>query len=81
MASIARRPNGRRRPRYRDLAGREHSRHFDRKADAQLWLDSVTTSVHTGAYVDPSRRRLTFGEWSGQWLATKVDLKPTPAGL
>jgi hypothetical protein len=51
MASIARRPNGRYRPRYRDLAGREHSRHFERKADAQLWLDSVTTAVHTGTYV------------------------------
>ena len=77
MASIARRPDGRWRARYRDLAGKEQTRHFVRKADAQLWLDAVTTSVHTGAYVDPKRMRLTFGEWSGQWLATKVDLKPT----
>jgi integrase len=77
MASIAQRPNGQWRPRYRDLAGREHSRHFSRKVDAQLWLDSVTTAVHTGTYVDPSRMRMTLGEWSAQWLETKVDLKPT----
>ncbi len=45
MASLARRPNGRWRPRYRDAAGKEHARHFDKKVDAQAWLDSVTTSV------------------------------------
>ena len=77
MANIARRSNGQWRARYRDLAGKEHARHFGRKVDAQLWLDTVTTAVHTGSYVDPTRMRLTLGEWSGQWLATKVDLKPT----
>jgi hypothetical protein len=29
MASIARRPNGRWRARYRDRTGLEHARHFD----------------------------------------------------
>ena len=77
MVSIARRPNGRWRPRYRDAAGKEHARHFDKKADAQAWLDSVTTSVLTGAYVDPKRTRVTVAEWAGQWLDSKVDLKPT----
>lgn len=77
MANIARRSNGQWRARYRDLAGKEHARHFGRKVDAQLWLDTVTTAVHTGSYIDPTRMRLTLGEWSGQWLATKVDLKPT----
>ncbi len=77
MVSIARRPNGQWRPRYRDAAGKEHARHFDKKADAQAWLDSVTTSVLTGAYVDPKRTRVTVAEWAGQWLDSKVDLKPT----
>ena len=40
--SIAKRPNGRWRARYRDDSGKEHSRHFDRKVDAQRWLDEVT---------------------------------------
>ena len=42
MASIARRPDGTWRPRYRDAADKEHSRHFARKLDAQRWLDEVT---------------------------------------
>jgi Phage integrase, N-terminal SAM-like domain len=77
VSNIARRRNGRLRGRYRDRAGKEHARHFDRKVEAQLWLDSVTTSVHTGSHVDPKRMRLTLGDWSAQWLATKVNLKPT----
>jgi integrase len=75
MANIAKRPDGRWRARYRDSAGREHSRHFKRKVDAQRWLDDVTTAVTTGMYVDPGRSRVTVREWSQRWLATKVDLK------
>jgi hypothetical protein len=33
--NVAKRPNGKWRARYRDDAGKEHSRHFDRKIDAQ----------------------------------------------
>ena len=31
--SIKKRPNGKWRARYRDLAGKEHARHFARKVD------------------------------------------------
>lgn len=77
MASIAKRPDGRWRARYRDARGHEHSRHFKRKIDAQNFLDQVTTAVQTGMYVDPRRSRVTVGEWSKRWLATKVDVKAT----
>jgi hypothetical protein len=77
MASIARRPDGHWRARYRDAAGREHARHFARKADAQDWLDAVTTAVHTGSYVDPDRAKITVGELAPMWLAGKINLKPT----
>lgn len=77
MASIAKRPDGRWRARYRDGAGEEHSRHFKRKLDAQRWLDDVTTAVTTGLYVDPGRSRVTVGDWARRWLDTKVDLKPS----
>ena len=55
MASIKKRENGQWRTRYRDESGREHSRHFTRKVDAQRWLDETTASVVTGQYVDPNR--------------------------
>lgn len=77
MASIAKRPDGQWRARYRDATNNEHSRHFRRKIDAQRWLDAVTTAVNTGAYVDPRRTQITVGEWSKRWLDTKVNLKAT----
>lgn len=69
MASIAKRPNGKWRARYRDAAGKEHNRHFGRKVDAQRWLDEVTTAVVTGAYVDPKTARTTVDAWCDVWLA------------
>jgi hypothetical protein len=54
MASIAKRPDGTYRPRYRDENGTEHARHYKRKVDAQRWLDEVTAAMVTGDYVDPS---------------------------
>jgi integrase len=81
MASIQKRPTGQWRARYRDNTGKEHSRHFDRKVDAQAYLDGVTTSIQTGTYIDPSRSRMTVGTLAGQWLAGKVNLKPTTRAL
>jgi len=77
MASISRRADGQWRARHRDPAGKEHARHFARKIDAQHWLDSVTTAVRTGAYVDPNAGRLSVGEWAPQWLAAQAHLRPT----
>lgn len=68
MASIQKRDNGKWRARYRDGAGREHARHFDRKTDAQRWLDQVTAAVVTGTYVDPKLKRVTIEEWAATWL-------------
>lgn len=70
MASIAKRPDGRYRARYRDGRGREHAKHFDLKRDAQRWLDEVTTSVNTGQYVDPSRGRITVEAVATVWSET-----------
>lgn len=72
MASIARRPDGTWRPRYRDAEGKEHSRHFARKADAQRWLDEVTATVVTGMYVDPKAGRITLSAFYATWAARQV---------
>jgi site-specific recombinase XerC len=81
MANIAKRPNGQWRARYRDQRGKEHARHFDRKIDAQQWLDSVVTAVQTGAYVDPNRSRITVAAMAEQWFDGKVSLRPTTRAL
>jgi integrase len=72
MASIARRPDGTYRPRYRDADGKEHARHFKRKTDAQRWLDEVTATVVTGTYVDPKAGRITLSAFYAVWAARQV---------
>jgi integrase len=57
------------RARYVDNAGREHSRTFDRKVDAQKWLDAQVASLLRGDHVAPKDAKLTVGEWCDKWLA------------
>lgn len=70
MASIAKRPDGRYRARYRDGRGREYAKHFRLKKDAQQWLDEVTTSVNTGRYVDPARGVVAVDVIARTWCDT-----------
>lgn len=72
MASIAKRQDGRWRARYRDSSDREHAKHFDRKVDAQRWLDEVTASLVTGQYVDPNAGKLTFQAYAEDWRKVQV---------
>ncbi|MDH2416179.1 site-specific integrase [Nocardioides sp. CER19] len=72
MASIQKRPDGRWRARYRDGAGKEHSRHFKRKVDAQRWVDEVTASIVTGQYVDPNAGRVLFRDYAELWREAQV---------
>ncbi len=77
MASIQKRPNGSWRARYRDAGEREHARHFERKIDAQRWLDEVTAATMTGQYVDPRAGRMTFREYAESWRAGQVHREQT----
>ncbi len=72
MASIDKRPSGKYRARYRDDQGKEHSRHFARKADAQNHLDQVTAAVVTGQYVDPKAGKITLKAYATAWEAAQV---------
>jgi integrase len=75
MANIQKRASGNWRARYRGPDGRERARHFARKVDAQRWLDEVTASTVRGEYVDPKLGRVTVGDWSARWLASKANIK------
>ena len=76
MASIKRRSDGTWRGRYRDPAGKERAGHFPTRAKAQAWLDEKTVRLVTGTHVDTRRSKVTVGEWSEQWMAGRVHLKP-----
>jgi integrase len=80
MASIEKRlRNGQVRwyARYRDPVGEQRTKTFDRKVDAERFLTSVESSKLSGSYVDPTRARMTIGEWSSHWLEAQAHLKPS----
>lgn len=81
MASVAKRPNGQWRARYRDEDGNEHSRHFARKSDAQRWLDEVSASVLTGQYVDPRAGKVTFKDYAAVWQKRQIHRPNTVAAV
>lgn len=57
------------RARYVDNTGREVQRSFDRKVDAQQWLDGQIASLLRGDHVSPQDAKLTLGQWCEKWLA------------
>src|SRR5688572_29970604 len=77
MAHIEKRGAGRWRARHRGPDGRERSRTFERRADAERWLASVETSKARGEWVDPALGRRTFASWAEEWATTIVDLRPS----
>lgn len=70
--SIAKRPNGKWRARYRDEAGKEHAQHFARKKDGERWLDEQTAAIVTGQYVDPKAGVITFARFFADWSTRQV---------
>src|SRR5664279_5847741 len=67
--------------RYRDPAGTQRTKTFDRKIDADRFVIHVESTKMAGAYVDPARSQVTVGTLTAQWLNSKVDLKPTTRAL
>ncbi len=65
------------RARYRDPSGRERSKSFTRKVDAERFLVGVEDAKLRGAYVDPAAGRVPFREWAERWQRTTVTLRPS----
>lgn len=80
MASVERwKPKAndpKRRPRYRarwrDPDGRQQTRVFDRKVDADQFLATVEHRKLVGEYVDPNAGRVTLREYAEAWRARQV---------
>lgn len=76
MAHVEKRGAGRWRARYRGPDGKERSRTFDRKVDAERFLATVEADKVRGDWVDPARQQGTVREWAERWQATTVSLEP-----
>jgi integrase len=68
------------RARYVDDAGREQSKGFARKADAQAWLDNeITPKLATGTYVAPDAGKVTVAVVHASWSASQGHISPKTA--
>ena len=64
------------RARYVDDSGRERSKQFARKIDAQRWLDNdVTAKLATGTYIDPDAGRVTVAAVYESWSKAQGHIK------
>jgi integrase len=79
--SIHKEPNGAWRARYRNPEGRDRSRNFDRKIDAERFLTSIEHAKLTGSYVDPSAGKITFKSYAEQWRKKQIHRKGTEAQI
>jgi integrase len=53
--------------RYRDPAGKQKAKNFDKKAQAEDFLDDVRTRVRRRTYNDPTRGEITLAQWWDLW--------------
>ncbi|MEV0686845.1 site-specific integrase [Nocardia sp. NPDC050378] len=56
------------RARYVDDQGNEHAKGFDRKTDAQAWLDTQMSALVQGTHVSPRDAQLTVQQWCDLWI-------------
>lgn len=67
------------RARWRDPEGMSRAQMFDRKADAEQWLNSVEHRKRQGDYIDPNAGRVTVKEWLEAWRKNQVHRPSTQA--
>lgn len=80
MASIDKRPGGKWRARYRERpGGPQRTRQFDRKIDAERWLDVIRGDLARGTYIDPTGGQVTFGAYADSWRAAQIHRPSTAA--
>lgn len=59
------------RARYWGPDGRQHSKSFTRKVDAERWLKVSEAESLTGQWVDPAAGSTSFGSYAEDWIAIK----------
>jgi integrase len=79
VGSIRKRPD-RSKPyqaRYRAPDGRERTRAFTRKLDAERWLIEKERDKARGDWVDPALGQMVFSQWASKVEATRLNRRPS----
>jgi hypothetical protein len=71
MAHVEKRGPGRYRARYNEPDGRERSKTFPRKVDAERFLATIQADLLRGAYVDPNDRT-TVEQYARRWASGRA---------
>jgi Phage integrase, N-terminal SAM-like domain len=48
---------------------------YTQRADAYAFLESISTSIHRGDWVNPEFGRISFGQYATLWLAQRTDIR------
>lgn len=68
LTSRAGRTAARWQARFRDpVTDRQHSKNFDRKVDAEAWLNEQISATVTGRYVDPKSGKVSLQVYYDDW--------------
>ncbi len=73
--TIDRRANGRYRARYQGPDRKWRSRTFDRRIDAQRWLNNELVKLDRGEWVDPRAGGVLFESVADRWMAGRAALR------
>jgi integrase len=60
--------------RYTAPDGRERTKRFSRKVDAERWLTTNGADLVRGAWIDPMAGKIKFRQYAKSWLTTKADV-------
>ena len=77
MGHLRKTPSGRWEARYRAPDGREHSRRFPTKREAQAFLERTGAEQQRGEWRDPQGAKVRTADWVEAWWATTVNLRPS----
>jgi integrase len=58
--------------RWRDNAGRQRHKGFDRKADAERFIAQVTADLARGTYIDPNAGKIPLRTYGEQWFVAQT---------
>ena len=80
---IARHGTGKRwAARWRDANGKQRTRVFERKLDADNFVTGQRADLMRGSYIDPREGKITLRSYAQQrWLPAQVHLRPNSASL
>jgi hypothetical protein len=69
--------SGKYRARYRDASGRQRSKTFTLKADAERFIREEEVALERGSWIDPRAADMTLGEWCERFMSPARRLAAT----